>query len=886
VLKATPVITWSNPADITFGTALSGTQLNAIANVPGVLTYTPPAATLLNAGNGQNLSVNFVPTDTTNYNNAAKNVSINVLKATPVITWSNPADITYPTALSGTQLNATASVAGVFTYTPPATTVLNAGSGQNLSVNFVPNDTANYNNASQNVSINVLKGTPSITWSNPADITFGAALGATQLNATASVPGVLTYTPPAATLLNAGNGQNLSVNFVPTDSINYNNASKNVSINVLKATPVITWSNPADIAYPTALGATQLNATASVAGVLTYTPSAAAVLNAGNGQTLSVSLAPTDTANYHNASQNVQLNVLKANQTITFGALSNNTLGGAPFSVTGTSTSNLPVSFVIQSGPATISNGTVTITGLGNVTVRASQAGDSNYNAAASVDQSFTVTKASTSTAVTSSLNPSMLSQSVTFTATITSAVTATGTVTFKDGATTLGTGTLNGSGVATFSTSSLTLGLHSITADYAGDTNCLASSGTLSGGQQVNSPPNGVIQFSAAAYSVNEPAGSIAITVTRSGDLTLPASVDFATNDGSSPATFVACSLISGAALDRCDFSRTIGTLQFAAGQSSKTFTILVSNDSYVEGVETVQLTLSNPSGGSLLGSQTNATLSIIDDDVVISGNLIDNANAFVEQLYHDFLNRQPDSAGLAFWTAQITSCGSNQSCVDQARVNVAASFFLSIEFSETGFLVERLYKTAYGSGTGSSTVGGAHSVAVPIIRLNEFLTDRQKVADGVVVGQSGWQTLLENNKVAFINEFVLRSRFTTAYPGSTNAATFVDTLNTNAGNPLSTAERNQMVSDLGGGIKTRVQVLREIAERPNVVSAEYNRAFVLMQYFGFLRRNPNDAPDTDHSGFDFWLTKLNQFNGNYLDAEMVKAFITSTEYRQRFGN
>ena len=79
---------------------------------------------------------------------------------------------------------------------------------------------------------------------------------------------------------------------------------------------------------------------------------------------------------------------------------------------------------------------------------------------------------------------------------------------------------------------------------------------------------------------------------------------------------------------------------------------------------------------------------------------------------------------------------------------------------------------------------------------------------------------------------------------------------------------------------------MLRAIAERPNTVSAEYNRAFVLMQYFGFLRRNPNDAPDTDHSGFDFWLTKLNQFNGNYIDAEMVKAFITSMEYRQRFGN
>src|SRR5205814_7691678 len=126
-------------------------------------------------------------------------------------------------------------------------------------------------------------------------------------------------------------------------------------------------------------------------------------------------------------------------------------------------------------------------------------------------------------------------------------------------------------------------------------------------------------------------------------------------------------------------------------------------------------------------------------------------------------------------------------------------------------------------------------------------FLVDSQKVADGVVVGQSGWPALLENNKVAFINEFVLRSRFTTAYPSNITAATLVDTLNTNAGNPLSPVERNQLVADLGGGIKTRAQVLRTIAEHPKTVSAEFNRAFVLMQYFGFLRRNPNDAPDAD---------------------------------------
>jgi hypothetical protein len=112
-----------------------------------------------------------------------------------------------------------------------------------------------------------------------------------------------------------------------------------------------------------------------------------------------------------------------------------------------------------------------------------------------------------------------------------------------------------------------------------------------------------------------------------------------------------------------------------------------------------------------------------------------------------------------------------------------------------------------------------------------------------------------------------------------------FVDKLNTNAGNPLSTAERNQLVSDLTSGMKTRAQVLRTIAEDPDLVNAESNRAFVLMQFFGYLRRNPNDPQDTDYTGYDFWLAKLNQFNGNFQNAEMVKAFISSLEYRQRFG-
>jgi hypothetical protein len=311
-----------------------------------------------------------------------------------------------------------------------------------------------------------------------------------------------------------------------------------------------------------------------------------------------------------------------------------------------------------------------------------------------------------------------------------------------------------------------------------------------------------------------------------------------------------------------------------------------MVTDDSYVEGPETLQLILGNPATGSLLGGQSTATLTINDDDIVATSNPVDNAGAFVTQLYHDFLNRTPDSGGLIFWTNQITSCGADQACISQRRVSVAAAFFLSIEFQQTGYLVERLYKTAHGSSTGSSTLGGIHALPVPVVRFAEFLPDTQKIGQGVLVGQAGWEAALENNKVAFVDQFVLRSQFTTAYPVGMSAATFVDTLNTNAGNPLSTTERNQLVSDLNGATRTRAQAVRAIAEHPALVAAESNRAFVLMQYFGFMRRNPNDLPDADYTGYDFWLTKLNQFNGNFVNADMVKGFITSAEYRQRFGN
>jgi hypothetical protein len=114
---------------------------------------------------------------------------------------------------------------------------------------------------------------------------------------------------------------------------------------------------------------------------------------------------------------------------------------------------------------------------------------------------------------------------------------------------------------------------------------------------------------------------------------------------------------------------------------------------------------------------------------------------------------------------------------------------------------------------------------------------------------------------------------------------AEYVDALNANAGGVLSTAERNQLVIDLTSGAKTRAQVLHAVAEDAEFTTAHFNRAFVLTQYFGYLRRNPNDAPDMDFGGYNFWLAKLDQFNGNFIQAEMVKAFLVSIEYRQRFG-
>ena len=293
----------------------------------------------------------------------------------------------------------------------------------------------------------------------------------------------------------------------------------------------------------------------------------------------------------------------------------------------------------------------------------------------------------------------------------------------------------------------------------------------------------------------------------------------------------------------------------------------MLINEDSYVEWPESLALLLSNLTGGAAFASPSTATLTITDASLTAPANVIDDPRDFVRQHYHDFLNREPDPAGLAFWTNQITSCGNDPVCLELKRINVSAAFFLSIEFQATGGTAYLTNKVAYG---GMPT-------------YLRFETDVQAIGRDYVFGQPGAENVLEANKAAYFNDYVSRTEFMNTYNGLSDHA-YVNTLISNTGVEFTQPERDALLNGLANQTETRATVLRRISEKPGFAQTEFNRMFVLMQYFGYLRRNPNEGQDTDYAGYDFWLSKLNRFNGNFVDAEMVRAFITSIEYRRRF--
>jgi hypothetical protein len=352
-------------------------------------------------------------------------------------------------------------------------------------------------------------------------------------------------------------------------------------------------------------------------------------------------------------------------------------------------------------------------------------------------------------------------------------------------------------------------------------------------------------IQFSTANFAASESANSATINVTRGGDTTTYATVEYSTSDGTGK--------------QRKDYTLANGTLTFAPGEISKGFKVLLTNDAYVNGDRTVILTLGNSAGATLAG-QNSATLTINDDDTTAPTlNPMDDAGSFVRQHYSDFLNRLPDQQGLDYWTSQITQCGADQSCIRTRRIDVSNAFFYEQEFQETGSFVYRMHKASFGQRP----------------TYAQFMPDRGRIIGG---------PQLAATKAAFAESFVERQTFLAQYPITLTSAGYVDALNANTGNSLSGTERNALVNGLEANpaSETRASVLSKIAENGVFVAREYNTSFVLAEYFGYLRRDP------DANGFQFWLDILNSFPPRNVSAQhsMVCAFITSDEYQQRFSS
>lgn len=282
--------------------------------------------------------------------------------------------------------------------------------------------------------------------------------------------------------------------------------------------------------------------------------------------------------------------------------------------------------------------------------------------------------------------------------------------------------------------------------------------------------------------------------------------------------------------------------------------------NNFYTVTVSRMNYTFSPASRSfSILGNVSDASFTATRDSSSV--NEIDSPDIFVRQHYVDFLGREPDENGFTFWSDQILSCGRDAACIDRRRINVSAAYFLSIEFQQTGGLVDALYRASYNRRP----------------MYAEFMPDAATVGRDVIVGQGDWARQLETNKEAFIAAWVARPTFRAAYDNLPNDA-FVDTLISHTGGGFN-GDRSALISGMANGTMTREAVLRQVAENEGFVRAKSNQMFVMMEYFGYLRRDP------DENGYQFWLNKLNQFNGNFEQAEMVKSFIVSGEYRNRFA-
>jgi hypothetical protein len=358
--------------------------------------------------------------------------------------------------------------------------------------------------------------------------------------------------------------------------------------------------------------------------------------------------------------------------------------------------------------------------------------------------------------------------------------------------------------------------------------------------------PPAPTLQFGVPNFNVSEGGGSAAIIVTRTGSTSGAATVDYATSD---TAGLNSCSTTNGIASSRCDYATTVGTLRFAAGEQTKTIYIPLVDDNFTEGNENFAIALSNPSGANL--GSVNSIVVTINDNGNTPGHPLNSVAFFVRQHYIDFLGREPDPIGYQGWQDILNNCGTTvQPPCD--RIEVSSAFFRSEEFQSRGYFIYRFY----------SAVG-------KIPGYNEFMPDFAKVSGFLSPEQ------LEANKVAFVNEFMTRPDYQNIYGALTDPTSYVNAL-------LSTVElpnhpsRGAWITGLANQTLTRAQVLRQLTESVEVYQTYYNQAFVIMQYFGYLRRSADIS-------YLQWIETMNQTGGDY--RIMINGFLNSNEYSQRFG-
>jgi hypothetical protein len=378
--------------------------------------------------------------------------------------------------------------------------------------------------------------------------------------------------------------------------------------------------------------------------------------------------------------------------------------------------------------------------------------------------------------------------------------------------------------------------------------------------------------EFSASGYAVNEEAFYADITVSRSGNSSGAIAVDYSTGDGT--------------AKQSADYTNAFGTLNFAPGETSKTFTILVADNNYVDGNRTVLLNLSNPVGALINGS-TSAVLTIADNDTIQpTTNPADDPQFFVRQHYSDFLNRVPDSGGFNFWTGFVTQCVNDPVCVRSRRIDVSNAFFYELEYQQTGAYVYRLYRAAFGNNQpfpnpfpDTNNPGEEKKV----VAYQAFVQDRARVVGGANLAQA---------QLELANAFVLRTAFQSKYSVSLDGPGFVDAVLATIKNELGAdlaAQRSALIAlyNSGGRGAVMYRLADDNAQTNPVnnqlfINAEYNRAFVATQYFGYLRRDP------DMGGFLFWLGQVSSAPLRDVTKQhaMVCSFVTSGEYQLRFSS